>query len=662
MTGRKPNFKRVIFIAFAAAFFLMSFATLLHGSSDSISLNRKTPLWERDLPAVSCPWSSSDTNCHHASPALADITGDGMQEIIVATNKGNVLVYRHDGELVWNTDIGPAFGMSAGTQWVSASPAVADLDGDGKMEVVVGTGSIYPQICSQGGIIVLDHLGKPKAGWPFFTQDDGIPPEGCRDTVFATPALGDLDNDGDLEIVFGSFDERFYALHHDGRAVSGFPIDSYHYARFGWDNLKGELADTVWSSPALADLDDDGFLDIVTGADEGNFDNTFPNPPGVWTCPLPVHHETKGYCGGSLYAIDRSGQILEGFPRYIHETIQSTPAIMDINGDGQNEIFVGTGSFYYRNSAELHYNLGFRLFGLDSRGNDLPGWEGGKVVKGVVPASPSIGDITGDGQPNIVVAALDQMLYAWHADGKLVSGFPMVPRTSAGDVLDSYDVGTNFILADYTGDGKMEIFLRHSSEIVIVNGIGHQLTATHWSDTQPSYMTDRLLLNNPAVGDLNSDGHLELVVQNSKLIVWDLPTSTTSADWPMFKFDAARNSARLPAVVKVGPEEIFLMVEAGQADVYRRSVYISSTLGKFDWKVSSDSPDITFPQTSGVGHGKEVIGVDVHVSSGLSIGDHLLGKIEVVVSQDGSDDMSKIVPVKVMVVQELSQIFLPSIH
>ena len=70
---------------------------------------------------------------------------------------------------------------------------------------------------------------------------------------------------------------------------------------------------------------------------------------------------------------------------------------------------------------------------------------------------PSIGDITGDGKPNIVVAASDKRLYAWHINGQPVAGFPMTPRTHRNTVLDDYNVGMGFILADYSGDGKMEI-------------------------------------------------------------------------------------------------------------------------------------------------------------------------------------------------------------
>ncbi|MCB0000597.1 MAG: VCBS repeat-containing protein, partial [Anaerolineales bacterium] len=218
--------------------------------------------------------------------------------------------------------------------------------------------------------IVLEHNGQVKSGWPFRTRDEAVAPLGCTDTVYSTPALGDLDRDGDMEIVFGSFDKGLYALHHNGTLVTGFPITSAHYPRFGWDILIGRVADTIWSSPALADLDQDGYLDIVIGTDEGYFGNSYPGGSLNWSCPylLPAGWASD-YCGGSLYAVDRFGKSLPGFPRYMLETIQSSPAIDDVDGDGDFEIFVGTGTFYNTFSPS-HPTNGYRLFGLDHRGND----------------------------------------------------------------------------------------------------------------------------------------------------------------------------------------------------------------------------------------------------------------------------------------------------
>lgn len=623
----------------------------------------QSPQWTLDLPSRLCPNSTTgDTDCHFSSPVIADVDGDGYDEIVVATNRGHVLAVNHDGTVLWNRDVAPAFGMAPGTQQIASSPAVADIDGDSLPEIVVGTGTTRADVCTQGGMIVLEHDGAVKPGWPVLAQDVYIEPNGCADTIFATPALADLDGDGDMEIIASSFDKRIYAWHHDGTPVQGFPPASYLMSFRPDLGLEAWLADTIWSSPSVGLVDGDGSLDIITGSDEGLFEGI-----DDWSCPYrPPGGAPADYCGGTLYGLGARGQFLENFPRHIHEVIDSTPALADVDGDGQVEIFVGTGTYYYRDSPD-HPTLGFRVYGLDGQGNDLPGWEGGKAVGSGVPASPSIGDITGDGKPNIVVASgyLEKKLYAWHSNGQPVAGFPMLPVDHFKQTLADFNVGTGFVLADVDGDTANEILFVQGWNVTIVDGNGTQITAAEFPTTErPIYVTGGTLINTPAVGDIDRDGRLELIAQNSQLTVWELPASTPRAAWPMFKHDAARTGNATLVSLYVAPNPIHQMIAVDQGLV-RIPVEISSKGQQvvFSWEATIVEGTTARPEpTSGVATGTTTIFVEVD-SHNLELGrnDVAILVVSGTVAGEAMNGSPLSVPITVTGVEVLTSRFLPLI-
>ena len=84
---------------------------------------------------------------------------------------------------------------------IMSSPAIADIDGDGRKEAVVGGGNVWNH--PDGNKIFAWHLddGSPVAGWPQATGASTI----------ASPAVGDLDGDGRPEVIAGSRDGAVYA-------------------------------------------------------------------------------------------------------------------------------------------------------------------------------------------------------------------------------------------------------------------------------------------------------------------------------------------------------------------------------------------------------------------------------------------------------------------
>lgn len=588
------------------------------------------------LPSAPCQEESS-SNCHVSSPVLLDIDGDGRSEMIVATNNGHVLLIDHTGAIRWNADTSPAFGMIPDTQQINSSPAIADLDGDGRLEIVVGAGTTSHTICTQGGVIVYNDLGQVKPGWPQLADDWGVPPSGCRDTVFATPALGDLDQDGDLEIVAGGFDKRIYAWQHTGALLPGFPVDSVHLDRLGWGTLHGRLGDTIWGSPALADIDADGYPDIVISTDEGNLDSAMyggAETYGEWSCPYSLPPGwMPGYCGGSVYALNRFGQRLPGFPRFIHEAIQSAPAVQDLNGDGWQEMVVGTGTFYYNNSPD-HPTGEFRVYVWDHLGQDFSGWLGGKPTQKAVSSAPAVGDITGDGQPEIVAGDIEGRLYAWHWNGNIVPGFPMRPLDLFGTPSGGFGVGQGPILADYDGDGAMEIVFTKGWVVNVVDGDGRQLTSTYFpGNVLPIFYAEGSLRNSPAVGDVDGDGKLEVVAFNSHLYVWDWPQAGGLAEWPVYRRDAARTAGDpvAPRIV-LGARQLNLFQPVQEtSDLTAVLPVFVPGVGEFAWETDAANRVTVTPASGALDGNQMMLTLTIH-TQGLGEGSFPLGNMHITVT------------------------------
>jgi len=315
-----------------------------------------------------------------SSPLLADANEDGWPEIFVG---GPALSGLH-----WDGDPLPRWPKKGGRPFAS-SPAFADINGDGRGELVCG--------CDDGRVYAFYPDGASVAGWPVKTGAD----------VFSTPALADLDGDRASEVIIGSDDGMLRILKGDGRplwtaAIPGRPF--------------------VSASATVADLDADKSLEIAIGAwdrrmhvwsAEGAPKTTAMPEAGhvVWSSGTAF--EIKGrdrfiaWGSDAVYVASGRGTILPGWPARAESWMVSSPAVADLGGGRGPVIVVG---------AE-------RVYAWDLSGRLLPGWP---VDCGDFSwSSPLLLDVDGDGTREIVIGSWDGGIRGIRPDGSSLPGFPL---------------------------------------------------------------------------------------------------------------------------------------------------------------------------------------------------------------------------------------------
>ena len=227
-----------------------------------VTVSAEGPTW-----VANSSWDAPDDVGKGAAPAFADIDADGDYDLFIGEQYGVSFAYENTGSAsspVWTANPGwnlPDVGMGS-------KPAFADLDNDGDYDVLIGEGP-------HGATYAYENTGSASsANW---TRKPGWDPP-TLEWMGAKPALADLDSDGDYDLLlYEAYTGNSSAYENTGSASS-----PNWTAKPGWNPPYAGQGTT----PALADLDSDGDYDLLIGDKEGvtsAYENTGSTSSPVWT-------------------------------------------------------------------------------------------------------------------------------------------------------------------------------------------------------------------------------------------------------------------------------------------------------------------------------------------------------------------------------------------